>query len=277
MKTSTTKLFVKLQGSRRGLAIPVTFLILFVTMLGIVSITYYFSIEKVNAQSQTLKISTAKQDMITFDDAVLSVLWQPGSARKFEFSDSGGTLKVQPTVNTLTINVTDGTFSDTIFNGTIGQVGYELPYSRSVDTGFFLEGDSRTIINQSGSGITQLCTLSGVGRPTMILRYRPSVSHTTIGMEDNRPINNLRIYVVNMNSSETIELMGKIPLKISSITTQISTTTYNLSYAPETIIVTSTIENESGQVSIPIESTVDGTIIQVEVVQCIVKIERVVR
>ena len=278
MTPLTNPLFVKLQRSKIGLAIPVTFLILFVTMLGIVSITYYFSIEKVNAQSQTLKISTAKQDMLTFDDSVLSVLWQPGSARRFEFSDSGGTLRVQPSANLLTISVTDNeSLSDTVFNGTAGQVKYELPYSQSLDTGFFLKGDSRTITNQSGSGITQLSIVRGDDHPAISLRYRPSASHATIGTENNKPVNNLRIYVVNMNSSETIELMGKIPLKISSLTTQISTTKYNLSYPLETLTLNSTIENENWQVSIPIESTVEGAIIQVEVVQCMVKIERLVR
>src|SRR3990172_12036630 len=98
-----------------------------------------------------------------------------------------------------------------------------------------------------------------------------------MGTENNKPVNNLRIYVVNMNASETIELMGKIPLKISSLTTQISTTTYNLSYPLETLTLNSTLENENWQVSIPIESTLDLAIIQVQVVQCMVKIERLVR
>ena len=264
--------------SRRALAIPATFLILFVTMLGIVSVTYYFSIEKVSAQSQTLKIATAKQDMTSLDEAILSVLWSPGSARRFDFGDSGGTLNIQPSSNLIAINITDNQdVSSTIFNGTVGQVAYELPYSRSLDTGFFLKGEGRTIINQSGSGITQLSIISGDDHPAIVLRYRPSASCTTIGTEGNKPVNNLRIYVVNMNSSETFGLMGKMSLKISSLTTQITTTAYNLSYASETLLVTSTIENESGQISIPLESTVDGTIIQVEVVQCMVKIERSVR
>ena len=267
--------FSTFSKSRRALAVPATFLILFVTMLGMISITYYFSIEKVNTESQTLKVSTSKQDMISLDDAILSVLWQSGSARRIEFSDSGGTLKVQPTINSLTLNVTDGSFSDTIFNETVGQVAYELPYSRSLDTGFFLKGDSRTITNQSGSGITQLSIVSGAQHPTIVLRYRPSISYTTLGTQSNKPINNLRIYVVNMNSSDTIELMGKVPLKLSSLTSQITTTTYDLSSAPETLRITSAIGTETAQVSIPIESTVDGAIIQVEVVQCIIQIQRV--
>lgn len=278
LRLTERRIMKSYRQSRRALAIPATFLILFVTMLGIVSVTYYFSIEKVSAQSQTLKVATAKQDMTNLDEKVLSVLWTPGSARKFEFGDSGGTLKIQPSTNSMVINISDSQdVSDTIFNETVGQVTYELPYSRALDTGFFLKGDGRAIINQSGSGITQLSIVCGDEHPEIVLRYRPSASCTTIGTEDNKPVNNLRIYVVNLNSSEAFELMGKISLKISSLATQITTTEYNLSYEPETLLVTSTIGDESWQVSVPIESTVNGAIIRVEVVQCKVKIERSAR
>ena len=269
--------FAELRYSRKALAIPATFLILLVTMLGIVAVTYYFSVEKVNAQSQTLKVSTAKQDMASFDQTVLSVLWTPESARKFEFSDAGGILHVQPSTNSLMINVTDNRdLSDTIFNETVGQVAYELPYTRSLDTGFFLKGDSRTITNQSSSGITQLYIRNGANHGEIVLRYRPIISYTTTGMDGNKPVNNLRFYVVNMNSSEPIELMGKTPLRISCLTTQIISTSYDLSYAPEPLLITSTIDGRSGQATIPLASTNEGAILQVEVVLCQVKIERLV-
>jgi hypothetical protein len=247
-------------------------------MLSIISITYYFAIEKVNARSTSLKIATAKQDMLSFDETLLPVLWQPSSARTFEFSDSGGEVNVQPSANSLIINVTDNSeVAATIFNETIGQVMYELPYSESPDTGLFLKGDSRTITNQSGSVITQLSIRSGAQHPEILLRYRPTVSYTTAGVESDKAVNNVRIYVVNLNSSETIALFGKVPLKISCVATQITTTTYNLSYAPETLLLTSTLDGVSGQVSIPVSSTASGTIINVEIVLCNITIQRWVR
>lgn len=264
--------------SKRALAIPATFMILFVSMLGIISITYYFAVEKVNTRSTALKISTAKQEMLSFDETLLSVLWQPSSARTFEFSDSGGEVNVQPSANTLIINVTDNSdIAATIFNENIGQVMYELPYSESPDTGLFLKGDSRTITNQSGSVITQLSIRSGAEHPEILLRYRPTVSYTTAGVESGKAVNNVRIYVVNLNSSETIALFGKVPLKISCVATQITTTTYNLSYEPETLLITSILDGVSGQVSIPVSSTASGAIINVEIVLCNVTIQRWVR
>jgi hypothetical protein len=269
--------FVKFGHSRKALSIPISFLILFVSMLGVVSITYYFAVEKINTRSTTLKIATAKQDMLSLDETLLAVIGQSGSARTFEFSDSGGEVNVQPSANSLIINITDNSdIATTIFNETTGQVIYELPYSESPDTGLFLKGDSRTITNQSGSAITQLYIRSGAEHPEIVLHYRPVVSYTTAGMEDNKVVNNLRIYIVNLNSSEAIALFGKVPLKISCVSTQITTTTYDLSYEPETLLVTSVLDGASGQVSIPVASAANGAIINVEMVFCDVKIERCV-
>jgi len=164
-----------------------------------------------------------------------------------------------------------------LFNETIGQVMYELPYSETADTGLFLKGDSRTITNQSGSVITQLSIRSGAEHPEILLRYRPTTSYTTAGVEDDKSVTNLRIYVVNLNASDAISMLGKVPLKMSCVTTQITTTTYKLSYDPETLLITAILDGVSGQVSIPVSSTASGAIINVELVLCNVEIQRWVR
>ena len=268
----------KFGHSRKALAIPISFLILFVSMLGIVLVTYYFAVEKIDTRGATLKIATAKQDMLSFSETLLAVIGQPGSARTFEFSDSGGEVNVQPSVNSLIINITDNRdIVATVFNETTGQVVYKLPYSESPDTGLFLKGDSRTITNQSGSAITQLFIRSGAEHPEIVLHYRPVVSYTTAGTEDNKAVNNLRIYIVNLNASEEIGLSGKVPLRISCVSTQITTTTYDLAYEPETLLITSILDGVSRQVSIQVASTANGAIINVEMVLCNVEIQRWVR
>jgi hypothetical protein len=268
----------KFGHSRKALAIPISFLILFVSMLGIVLVTYYFAVEKIDTRGATLKIATAKQDMLSFSETLLAVIGQSGSARTFEFSDSGGEVNVQPSVNSLIINITDNRdITATVFNETTGQVAYKLPYSESPDTGLFLKGDSRTITNQSGSAITQLFIRSGAEHPEIVLHYRPVVSYTTAGTEDNKAVNNLRIYIVNLNASEEIGLSGKVPLRISCVSTQITTTTYDLAYEPETLLITSILDGASRQVSIPVASTANGAIINVEMVLCNVEIQKGVR
>jgi hypothetical protein len=261
--------------SRKALAIPVTFLILFVSTLCLISITYYFAVEKVNSRSQTLKIVSAKQDFISLDENIMAVVWQPGSARVFSVSDSGGQLHVEPNNNSLTISISSNLgFNETVYNGITGQVRYELPYSDSPETGLYLKGDSRTIINQTGSPITQLSIEHGAEHPEIQLRYRPSVFNVAAGTEGNLSVNNLRIYVVNLNTSDSMVFYGQLPLRISCESTHITTTTYNVSSGTQTLIVKSVMDGVSGQVSIPISNTPDGAVVNVEIVQCNIKIVR---
>jgi len=274
-KTPSTPKLTKFPRSRRALAIPLTFLILFVSTLGLISITYFFAVQKVSAESQTLRIATAKQDLLDLDQSVMSVVWQPGSARIVEISDSGGKINIQPLTGSLTISVSDKQdLSQTVYNQTTGQVVYELPYSDSPDTGLFLRGDSRTISNQSGSPSTQLCIENGVEHPEIQLRYRPVLSYIVAGTEEGKIVNNLRIYVINMNKSDVVALFGKIPLRISCESTQITTSTYTVPYSIDALSITSVMNGISGQTVIPISSTTEGAIINVEIVQSNIKIER---
>jgi hypothetical protein len=267
--------FAEFRRSKRALAIPMTFLILFVSTLGLISVTYFFAVEKVNSQSQTLKIATAKQDLLSLDQNIMSVVWQPGSARSVDISDSGGKINIQPLTGFLIISVSDKQdLNQTVYNQTTGQVVYELPYAGSPETGLFLKGDSRTITNQSGSLSTQLCIENGAEHPEIQLRYRPVISYTVAGKEEGRTVNNLRIYVINMNESNSISLYGKIPLRISCESTKLATETYNITYAIDALAITSVMNGVGGQTSIPISSTSSGAIINVEIVQSNVIIER---
>ena len=259
--------------SKKALAIPVTFLILFVSLLAVISITYYFAVSKVNVNSQILQISSAKQNMNAIEKSLQLVVWQPGSTKTIEFDDCGGTLKTEPSANLLTINVTDGTFSEVIFNSSVGGIIYELPYSESADTGLYLKGTSQVVENKSGAVMTQLYIESGEEHPEIVLRYRPMVSSATGGTENGKPVNNVRIYVVNLNSSQDLELMGKIPIKVSCLGAETIVNSYNLSYSPESLTVQVTLSERQAQVSVSISGNENGAIINVELVVCNATIE----
>ena len=270
--------FRKLCHVNKALAIPVTFLILLVSMLGVISITYYFAVERVNAGSQVLKVSMAKQNMNSLDEKVLSVLWQPGSSQTMEFGDCGGKLNVQPSFNSLTINITDNIeIADTLFNENIGQTMYELPYSESADTGLYLKGDSHVILNQGGSSVTQLQIRSGAQHPEIVLRYRLATSSTTSGKENNQTVNDLRIYIVNLNGSQNIGLMGEVPLRISCSNVEKTVKAYNVTYQTTALTVAANLGGNQGQITVPVSSDINGAIINVELVVYHITIERWVR
>jgi hypothetical protein len=243
-----------------------------------VAVAYDFAVERINARSQDIKVSQAKENMMSLDEELSSILWQPGSSRTIDFSDCGGQLDVEPSANPLSVKITDGhNVSASVFNDTVGWVIYELPYSETADTGLFLTGDSRAIVNQISYSMTQLYIRMGLEHPEILLQYRPMLSYSTTNeTEDNKTVNNVRIYIVSLNSSQTIELMGEVPLKITCQSTESLVTSYNVSYEPDTLLVNATVGEFSGQVSVPISNSRYGAIINVEVVLTNVQIERTV-
>jgi len=260
------------------LAIPVTFLILLVFTLIIVSFTYYFAVERIGTGGQSLKVSMARENMMNIDNDISSMLWQSGSSRTLDFKDCGGQLNVQPSANPLTISITDNnSITATVFNSSVGRVFYELPYSETADTGLFLRGDSHCIVNQTGSSMTQLFIQKGAQHTEIVLKYRPTITYVATGTEGNKTVNNIRIFLVNLNSSQTIELMGQIPLKMTCVSIEDKATSFNVTYQPDTLLITANFADSSGQVSIPIASTSYGAIINLELVLCKIQIDKWMR
>ena len=270
--------FKKLARSKFAMALPITFLILFVSTLGIVAFTYYFSVERISSQGQTLKVSTAKENLLSLDNEIVSTLGQPGSSSTFDLTDSGGRISIQPTKNVLTLIINDSqNIKTTIFNETIGKITYELPYSRTSETGLYLKGDGRTIINQRGDSTSQLCIAQGTENQEIQLHYRPIVTSVTAGLENGKTVNNIRIYVVNLNSSFDLALMGELPLQISCLNTKLTSQNYEVSYQPGSLLVTSVLDGVSGSISVPISSNTEGAIIHMETVISNVSIQRWIR
>jgi hypothetical protein len=267
----------KLWRSKLAVALPVTFLILFVSTLGIVAFTYYFSAERIGVQGTALKVSTAKQNLLSLDDAIVSTLWQPGSAATYELADSGGQTLIEPENNTLTLSLNNSEISEIIFNSSIGKVTYQLPYSSSSQTGLYLKGDSNSITNKSGSLTSQICIANGVDYAEIQLRYRPSVTYAVIGVEDGKAINNIRIYIINLNQSDPMALYGTLPLQFTSKSTELQTKTYSVSSAVNSLSITSDLDDSICTLSIPISTDTQGAQINLETVVCNVSIERWIR
>lgn len=256
-----------------------TFLILFISTMGIVVFTYYFSVERITAEGTTLKVSTAKQNMINLNQAIISTLWHPGSSATYEVADSGGRLRIEPTNNTMTLSINaDGDeLFQTIYSRQIGRVVYELPYTSTADTGLYLKGDSRSIVNQSGASMTQLAIANGERHVEIQLRYRPSVTYVTAGQEEGRTVNNIRVYIINLNQSDELALFGKLPLQAVCKTTQLSTQTYTVTADTTILTITCGLDCTIGSVSVPISTTDMGAVINIETVECNIALQRWIR
>jgi uncharacterized protein YjfI (DUF2170 family) len=93
-------------------------------------------------------------------------------------------------------------------------------------------------------------------------------------VENGLPVNSLRIYVVNLNESDFVNLYGKLPLRISCESTQITSTTYSVAHAVDNVEVTAVFNGVMGKVTVPITSALGGYVLNVELVQCNIKVAR---
>jgi hypothetical protein len=265
----------KLLRSGRAIAIPVTFLMLFVSLTVIVSVTYYFSMTKISTKASALRTSGAEQEMLSLEKTIKLVVWSPGAHEVYDFGDFGGKLKVQPASNRLLIDVSDNaTFHEVAFNSSIGKVTYELSTSEPYSDVYFI-GDSRPIVNQSSSTITQLGVSQGNQRYEITLSYRPQAGSTSTRSSDGGPVNSIRIYIVNLNSSQVLERSGSSRLKVTCLNVTSSWKSYNFSGFVPYLLVSADLNGVVGQVSLPISNNELGTVVDLETVVCNIKIEEV--
>ncbi|MEM3760175.1 MAG: hypothetical protein QXZ02_03575 [Candidatus Bathyarchaeia archaeon] len=261
--------------SKRALAIPVTYLILFVSLMAIISVTYSVAVTKISARGAYFRASVAKQNMQTLDDAVRSVAWSFGASQVVYMDDCGGMFKTEPTAKVLIINLTDEqTFSDIVFNSSIGKVLYELEPSEFYYDSSFLRGDDRPIINASSSTVSQLYVASSEEAKTLVLCYRPLATVAVIGSDHGKPLNLIRINIINLNSSQTLMLKGKFYLKVASLNVTTITSQYEFSYAISSLALKVTFDGNSGTVWLPISSSSEGALVNLEVTVCNLKISR---
>jgi hypothetical protein len=272
---ATTKPYSGLCRSKRAMAIPITFLMLFVSLLLIITATYYLAMTNISAQGQTLNFSEAKQSMISLENTVSNVLWSPGASQVYLLNDFGGNFETIPTAKTLLINITDGAFTDTIFSSPTGEAVYELATGEPGASGLYLEGDARTIVNSSASTMTQLGIVTGETSQEIVLSYRPLASSTITGSSDDKPVNTVQVYVVSMNFSQNLTLSGAFYLKAQCLSVVSSTRSYNISYQTSALQVNAALDGVEGTVSLPISSSSSGAIINVEVLVCNVELQTV--
>lgn len=248
---------------------------LFVSLMLIITATYYVAMTRISARGQLLNFSAAKQAMTALENSIETVLWSPSASKVYYFDDFGGSFKIQPTAKSLLISVTDNTFYDVVFNSPVGKAVYELSYAEPGASGFFLKGDSRVIVNSSASTMTQVQIVAGETAQEIMLTYRPFASAAVTGSSSGKPVNTVRIYVVNMNLSQSLTLPGNFYLKVRSVSVVSASRSYDLSYAVSSLQVKTVFDSKNGSVILSVSSNPTGVIINVETVVCNIQLQRV--
>ena len=119
--------------------------------------------------------------------------------------------------------------------------------------------------------------MNGEKGPEFQLQYRPTVTYASGGVQDGKAVTNIRIYIVNLNSSSQITSSGEVPLKVSCVDTQLFSRSYQVSNETGNFAITSHLAASTGNVFVPVSSTANGAIINLETVVSTVSIERWIR
>jgi hypothetical protein len=259
------------QSSKRGLATPVSTLIIFVSLTLTASFLYYLATIRVEAWRGDFKFTAAEEKMLDLGSSIDSVAWAVSSSEVLSFSDYRGSLSVEPEARRLILDVTIGPSTYMLLNTTTGRAVYEMPSTKENMEGTYLRGDDRTVVNRSTSITSQIYFIPGEDAQDLVVAYRPLVSSSIGGLVDGKRINNIRVYLINLNASEALSLSGEFFLGISCVEVSSSLYTYNTSTV-SSISVTATLAGDQDSVFVPIENGSGGAQIRVEVMICSVRL-----
>jgi hypothetical protein len=276
MQSKKVKAALQFFLSKRATALPVSFLMLFVSLTLIVSATYYVSVTKIQARGQLLNVSVAKQSMLSFEDSIDSITWSPSTTSVYHFEDSGGTFKTFPATKSLLVNVTDNmTFFATVFNSNVGKAVYELPAAEEFVYTLYLRGDEQSIINQNVFTMAQLYLALGASTPELTLTYRPLATMSETGSSQGKPVNTLRIYIINLNTSASLNTSGEFNIKATCLNVTSTLQTYNFTSSITTLTVKATLDERTDAVVLPVVSNSNGAFVKIETLVCNIKLERI--
>jgi hypothetical protein len=266
----------KIASSRKALAIPVTYLILFASLIAIISVTYGFAVTRISAKGAMLRVSVAKQNMQALDEAIRTVAWSDGSSKIVYMEDCGGAFQMRPKAKNLIINLTDGqAFSRVVFNGSVGEALYMFEGLAESQEGTYVRGDSRTIISQSAFTVTQLYFERDGNAQQLVLCYRPLATVLAAGTSNGKPLNIIRVYIISLASSQTLSLYGSFNLKVSALNTTSTVELFEFNSSVSSLALEALSEGAKTTVWLPMESTAEGAFVSLEIVVCNIQIRRV--
>jgi WD40 repeat protein len=260
------------------LTAPVSLLLILFSLTLASTIAYTYSLNQIENRKEDLKLYAAEEKMLDLEEAISGVAWSPGSTRTLAFSDYGGQLRVEPSANHLQLNVTMGASTYTLFDSDTGRFVYELPSTVVGHLGRWLRGDERSIVNQSSAYQAMMWVETGDEHEELIARYRPLASSSLGDLISERRVNNIRVYVVNLNASQPIGSGGEFHVKVvcDNVTTRVSSYDLDSSITDVSVTgVTAELDGVERTVVLPLTVGPSGSTVRVEVVVSHVKIEGV--
>jgi hypothetical protein len=149
-----------------------------------------------------------------------------------------------------------------------------MPSSDYGEPDLYLRGDDEPVINRSFQSSAQMFIRINGDSQEIYLGYRPLVI-SFLDSSETGTVNVVRIFIVNLNSSENLQFTGGFRVRIGCVNITTETSTYNLTGEFTYAQVKVTSEGSEGTVSLPLSSADGFTVVRVETLVCNVKLEEV--
>lgn len=262
--------------NRRGLAAPVSLLLILFALTMVSSVTYSYGLSQIEKRKRDLNLKAAEIKNLELENTIGSNAWQPGSIKITAFSNYGGQFRLDPIGNNLQLNVTINTTVFTLYNSPTGKYVYELPSIEVSHYGRWFRGDERAIVNQTTSEISQVSVVIGDEHQELISRYRPTVSTSISDLIGGRRINKIRIYIINLNGSNAIQLEGEFYVKSIVKNVTVVTQDYDLDASISSITISANLAGVTDSIEIPITNGPLGSTIRYEFIISNIKLSEVI-
>lgn len=256
---------IRVIKDKRGLAYPVSFLILFIGLMLSTTLVYVVATSRISVASSNLDYTAAENKMFSFHKKAESIMFSPNASAVVFFDRYGGKFVTGPTAHGQKINFTVGSTNELIFSSATGNVTYLVPNSNPRHSKFYLAGDNRLAVNNTSTTSGQLYAIKDTRGSRIVLEYRPIATSSKAGTSGGLPLNIVRIYLPNLNTTASITLEGEFFLRLTS-SVVVTSRTYNLSTNPTKATVTVTVDGKTESVDVPITGSGSGTVIKVETV-----------
>ena len=121
----------------------------------------------------------------------------------------------------------------------------------------------------------QMVVEKGNSYEELVAGYRPLASSSEGNLVLDRRVNNVRIYVVNLNASQPLQSSGEFHMRVVCFNVLSQAHSYNLSSSVTTLVLTAVLGDDEDAIVVPLIVGPSGSTVKLEVVVSSVVIEEV--
>jgi len=262
---------IPLFRNNHALSYTVSAMIITGTTITLVLVASIYAYQILEQQRGLSEFEVAKKSILSFNDALESVVWKLQAARSTRFTIEYGQLTLTPNTNTININATIGSqnypLSNLTFPGSTGTVTYFISDKYvTFEDGYssYILGNSSNILVGSNENYGRAVIKQRGSWVSILLDYRVRAMRTQVVDVDGKDVNYVDIWVIKLKMLVTQPSWSYIhDFDLKAKCTSIRTATFgawNVSGNPNAVISVR-IGSTTNSGSVPLVTTPQSQVV----------------